>query len=157
MKTVKIQWKTLIINLLIPLAVGGLAAFLTRDSMDIYSVITKPALAPPSIVFPIAWGILYILMGISAYMICVSDHPDTGGAIAVYAVQLAVNFLWPLVFFNGSLFWLAFATLVLLWVLVYIMIRRFYKIKPIAAYLQIPYLLWLTFAAYLNLMIAILN
>jgi len=153
----KIRWKPLIINLLIPLAVGGLTAFLTRNSMEIYSQITKPALAPPGIIFPIVWGILYTLMGISAYIITVSNHPDSGNALFIYALQLIVNFIWPLIFFNGQMFWLAFAIILLLWVLIIIMIRKFYQIRPIAAYLQIPYLIWVTFAAYLNLMIAILN
>ncbi len=153
----KIKWKALIVNLLIPLAVGGLTALLTRNSMDIYSQITKPALAPPSILFPIVWSILYTLMGISSYLIFVSNHPDSGNALFIYALQLIVNFIWPLVFFNGQMFWIAFAIILLLWVLIIIMIRRFYEIRPIAAYLQIPYLVWVTFAAYLNLMIAILN
>ena len=153
----KIKWKALIVNLLIPLAIGGLTALLTRNSMDIYSQITKPALAPPSILFPIVWSILYTLMGVSSYLISTSNHPDSGNALFIYALQLIVNFIWPLVFFNGQMFWIAFATILLLWALIIIMIRRFYEIRPLAAYLQIPYLVWVTFAAYLNLMIAILN
>lgn len=153
----KIRWKALIICILIPLAVGGLSALLTRNSMDIYSQITKPALAPPSVVFPIAWGILYVLMGISSYLIYVSDDIRSGGALFTYGVQLAVNFVWPILFFNAQMFWLAFIVLVVLWILVFCMIRKFRDIRPAAGYLQIPYLLWLTFAAYLNLMIAILN
>lgn len=152
-----IKLKPLLFSLFISWGIGGIAAFLTNDSMDIYSSIKLPKLAPPSIVFPIAWSILYTLMGISAYMIYESQLERKSFALGIYALQLIVNFLWPLIFFDGRMFLAALICLIILWVLVLWMIISFYKIKPLAAYLQIPYLLWLTFAAYLNLNIYLLN
>ena len=153
----KIKWKELIISLIIPLAIGGLSAFLTRNSMDVYSNINQPPLAPPSILFPIVWTILFTLMGISSYLVYVSNAKNKREALALYGVQLVVNFIWPLIFFNMQAYFASFLWLLLLWVLVALMIWQFYKAKPLAAYLQIPYILWLTFAAYLNLAIFLMN
>ena len=153
----KIRWKSLIINLIIPLAVGGLSAFLIRNSMEIYSQIQKPFLAPPPILFPIVWTILFLLMGVSTYILSASPGKETDNALVIYGLQLAVNFIWPLVFFIGQMYWLALAVIVILWILILAMIYSFHKISPLAGYLQIPYLLWVTLATYLNLMIAILN
>lgn len=152
-----IKLKPLIMSILIPLAVGGLAALLTMGQMDIYQTLTRPPLSPPSILFPIVWSILYLLMGISSYFIYISDSPIKGSALSVYAVQLAVNFIWPILFFNLQNYLLSFIWLVLLWVLVLLMIILFCKIKPLAGILQIPYLVWITFAGYLNLAIYFLN
>ena len=153
----KIKWKELIIAIAIPLAVGGLAALITRNSMDMYDSVTKPPLAPPAILFPIAWGVLYVLMGISSYIIYNSNSALKSSALLIYAVSLVVNFVWPILFFNMQAFLASFLWLVLLWVLVLLTILQYRKISPLAAYLQIPYLLWLTFAGYLNFMIYILN
>lgn len=152
-----IKLKPLIISLLISLGIGGLSSFLTRDSMDIYKDIILPSFAPPSWLFPVAWTILYILMGISAYMIYESKSEFRGLALTVYITQLIVNFIWPLLFFNGRMFLAAFICLMILWLMVLWMTSLFYKIKPWAAYMQIPYILWLTFAAYLNWTIYTLN
>ncbi len=152
-----IKLKPFIISLLITLGGGGLVAFLTRDSMDIYSNIKQPTLAPPAVIFPIVWTILYILLGVSAYMIYESKSPLKNKALTVYGVQLLLNFIWPFIFFGANMFLLAFVVLMILWALSMWMIVLFYQIKPIAAYLQIPYILWLTFAAYLNLSIYLLN
>lgn len=152
-----IRIKSLIISLLIPLGGGTIVGFLTRNSMSIYDDIFLPKFAPPSILFPIAWTILYALMGISSYMICESRSLLKDKALTVYFVQLAINFLWPFAFFSGRMFYLAFVILIILWLLVVWMIKLFYDIKPISAYINIPYILWLTFAAYLNLSIALLN
>ncbi len=146
---------SLIINLFISLGVGGLSSFLTRDSMDIYKYIILPPGAPPSWLFPIVWIILYILMAISADIIYKNSKGSF--ALGLYGLQLIFNFIWPLLFFNGRSFLAAFIWLMILWLLVIFMMIKFYKIKPIAAYLQIPYILWLTYAAYLNLSIYILN
>lgn len=153
----KIKWKELIISLLIPLAVGGLSAFLTRNSMDVYANINQPPLAPPSILFPIVWTILFALMGVSSYLVYMSNSKNKREALALYGVQLIVNFIWPLIFFNMQAYFAALLWLILLWVLVALMIWQFYKAKPLAAYLQIPYIIWLTFAAYLNLAIFLMN
>lgn len=152
-----IKLKPLIISLLITLGGGGLVAFLTRNSMDIYSNIKQPALAPPAAVFPIVWTILYVLLGVSAYMVYESKSSLKPKALLVYGIQLVLNFIWPFIFFGGQMFLLAFIVLMVMWALSVWMIVLFYQIKPIAAYLQIPYILWLTFAAYLNLSIYLLN
>lgn len=145
----------LIICILIPLAIGALSALFSGNMS--YSGLNKPPLSPPSIVFPVVWTILYILMGISSYLVCTSDEPDKGKAIRVYAAQLFFNFFWSIIFFRFENYLLAFIWLLALIALIVLMIYRFYKIKPLAAYLQVPYLLWCTFAAYLNFMIYYLN
>ena len=152
-----IQWKTLLYNLFIPLAVGGLGAFLTRNAMNLYETIIQPPLAPPSWLFPIVWTLLYILMGISAYLIVQSCADCATEALALYGLQLLLNFIWPLIFFLGQNYLIAFIVLVVLWYVVFQMIQAFYDIRPLAGVLQIPYLVWLTFAGYLNLMIYFLN
>ena len=152
------MWKKIkpyVISVAIALAVGGLSALLTKDSMDVYGTINLPPLAPPSWLFPVAWGILYVLMGISAAIVYTKDKDKKG--LLIYTIQLGVNFFWSIIFFNMRAFLFSFLWLVLLWFLVAIMILQFRKTSNLAAYLQIPYLLWLTFAGYLNFMIYILN
>ena len=152
-----IKLKSLIISLAISLGVGGLSSIITSNSSDIYQNLNQPPLAPPSWLFPVVWTILYILMGISAYIVYESDYPSKNKALTVYAIQLVVNLVWPILFFNLEMFLLAFLWLMLLFVLVIYMIVLFYKISPIAAFLQIPYALWIIFAGYLNLMVYLLN
>jgi tryptophan-rich sensory protein len=152
--------KTYGISIAIPLAVGGLAAFLTRNSMNIYEEINQPFLAPPSWVFPVAWTILYVLMGISSGMIYENkDAPgeDKKRALLLYGINLAVNFLWSIIFFNLGAFFVAFLWLMLLIFIITRMISAFYKIKPLAAYLQVPYVLWCCFATYLTASIWLMN
>ncbi len=152
--------KPFIISVIIALAVGGLSALLTSGNMDIYSEIIRPPLSPPSVLFPIVWTILYILMGIGAAMIWnerENKMAESNRALIVYAVNLVLNFFWSIIFFNMQAYLLAFIWLVLLWIVILIMTVSFYRIKPIAGILQIPYLLWVTFAGYLNLAIYILN
>jgi len=140
------KYKPYIKQILIALLIGGIAAFITRDSMSVYDEIIKPPLAPPPILFPIVWTILYILMGISAGLV-----QETEGYIPfIYKLQLFVNFLWPIIFFNMEAFFFAFIWIVLLLILVVLMILEFYKIHKTAAYLQIPYLVWTAFATYLT-------
>lgn len=146
----------LIISILIPLAVGSLSALIS-GSMSMYATFNKPAFSPPSFIFPVVWSILYILMGISAYLIYVSNSPDAPKALKTYFLQLFFNFFWSILFFGFSQYLLAFLWLIVLIILIYVMIQEFYKINPTAAYLQIPYLLWCLFAAYLNFSIYILN
>ena len=147
-------------SVLIALAVGGLSALLTAGSMDLYSQIVQPPLAPPSFLFPVVWTVLFILMGISAAMIYLEKDNITkkvNEALIVNAINLFLNFFWSIIFFNMQAFLLAFIWLVLLWVTILIMIIKFYRIKPIAGLLQIPYLLWVTFAGYLTFAIYLLN
>ena len=103
-----INLKSLLINLAIALGGGALVSFFTRDSMDIYSKIVLPSFAPPSALFPIAWTILYTLMGISAYMIYESSSKLKTKALTVYGVQLLLNFIWPFLFFDERMFLYAF-------------------------------------------------
>ncbi len=144
----------------ISLGVGILSALLTRGNMDLYSEIVRPPLSPPAVLFPIVWTALYILMGVGAAMVW-SHFPQeplpVGAAMRVFAIQLAVNFLWSLIFFNLRAFLAAFIWLALLWALIIIMIFRFSRVSPPAGKLQLPYLLWVTFAGYLTLAIYILN
>ena len=147
---------SLIIAILIPLAVGSFSALISGN-MSLYSTINKPAFSPPSIVFPIVWTILYVLMGISSYIIYSSDSADKTKALKIYALQLFFNFCWSILFFRYQLYLFSFLWLVILIVLICIMIKDFYKINPAAAYLQIPYLLGCIFAAYLNFSIYTMN
>ena len=151
------KWLPYIISIAIALGVGGLGAVLTMNSMDIYATLNQPALSPPGFLFPIVWTILYTLMGISAAIIYKSDDPGRTQALKIYAFQLIVNFLWTIIFFNLRQFLFAFIWLVLLDILVVIMISKFHKISPLAAWIQVPYLLWILFATYLNLGIYLLN
>ena len=155
----KINIRLLAICIAIPLMVGVLTSILTSNSMEAFAQIRQPVFAPPAWLFPIAWTILYTLMGISSYIILTSTVPriQKEAAIRIYAYQLAVNFLWPTFFFNLGWYLFAFFWLLLLWVLVIVMIIRFWNINKLAAYLNIPYILWLTFAAVLNFAIWILN
>lgn len=152
--------KTYFLSVVIALAVGGLSALVTSGNMDLYSSITPPPLAPPSILFPIVWTILYTLMGIGSAMIFLENDnkpKKVRSALFVYGFNLFLNFFWSIIFFNMQAFLFSFVWLVILWVTILIMIIKFYQINPVAGLLQIPYLLWVTFAGYLNLAIYILN
>ncbi len=157
MKQRRSAWKVYAVSIAIALAVGGLAALLSHDSMQVFESLKKPPLAPPGVVFPIVWTILFLLMGISAARIYLSDSPERRGALTVYGLQLALNFGWTILFFCLQLYFAAFIWLIALIIAIFVMISRFYAIDRWAAYLQIPYLMWVLFAAYLNLAIAILN
>lgn len=154
----KTNWKMLILFVIFALVAGGISYLLGGDMKD-FANINKPAFAPPAFLFPIVWTILYTLMGISSYIICSNstDKESKNSACFVYILQLIVNVLWTLFFFRLKWYLFAFIWLLLLIVLVIVMIIKFYKIKPIAGYLQIPYLLWITFAAVLNFTIYTLN
>lgn len=155
----RLNLKKLIISLLVPLGVGGLSALITGGNMDIYSKINRPPLSPPGIVFPIVWSVLYTLMGISLYLVWNKNDNSSQSNIAYFwfAVQLFLNFIWSPIFFGAQQYLVAFIVLILLIASVVAMIISFYKISKPAALLQIPYLIWLIFAGYLNLAIYILN
>lgn len=154
----KIQWKTLLICVAIPLAVGGLAGLLSRGGMEVFASLEKPPLSPPGWLFPVVWTVLYVLMGIASYLVFTSgaDRKTVGSALRVYGVQLVVNFLWPIFFFNFGWYLFSFIWLLLL-LLILITFARFWKISIPAACLLIPYLIWVVFAGYLNLGVALLN
>ena len=139
--------------------VGGLSGWLTRGGMQQYNAaVTQPPLSPPSWVFPVVWGILYALMGIGAARVSRKEPSrDRSLGLNLFILQLAVNFCWSLIFFNLQKFGFAFFWLLLLWGLVLWMILAFRRTDALAWKLQIPYLLWLTFAAYLNAGVWLLN
>ena len=155
----KKNWKVYAVWIAIAEALGVLSGLLSRDGMRIYSqTVIQPALAPPMWVFPVVWSILFALMGISAAIIWLSPESDLRSkGLNLFAAQLAVNFFWSLIFFNLQAFGFALIWLVLLWALVAWMVWTFYQVKPLAAWLQIPYLLWLTFAGYLSFSVWMLN
>lgn len=151
--------KQFLICIAVPLLVGGLSALITRTGMDIFETINKPSLSPPGWLFPVVWTILFILMGIASYLVLVSEKPqgEINRALTVYGIQLIFNFFWSIFFFNFSLYLFSFIWLVLLWLLILATAVLFYRISKPAGYLMIPYLLWVTFAGYLNFQIYLLN
>ena len=150
--------KSLWIALAIPLAVGGLSTLLSGGAGD-YRMLNQPPLSPPGWVFPIVWTVLYLLMGYSSYRIYASEasRADLWKALTFYGIQLFLNFLWPVVFFGLQWYWAAFVLLLALWVMIYLTMHLFGLIDDTAENLLIPYLLWVTFAGYLNLGIALMN
>ena len=156
-------WQNILIfalAILIPLAVGITSALLTMDNMDIYSEITRPPLSPPSILFPIVWSILYTLMGISSAIIFKNRNDDIENAslgLSFYAISLAFNFVWSIIFFNFRYYLFAFVWLLVLLYLIIRTIILYSKVNKTAAYLQIPYAIWVAFAGYLTFAIYLLN
>ncbi|MBQ5840415.1 MAG: tryptophan-rich sensory protein [Clostridia bacterium] len=155
----RIRWKTLLICIAIPLAVGGAAALLTMGSMETFGRLNQPPLSPPAWLFPVVWTLLYTLMGIASYLVVTSHGPRqaVNDALRLYAAQLAVNFFWSILFFNFGAYLLSFLWLLLLWGLILATLVAFYRLSPVAGYLLVPYLAWVTFAGYLNFAIYLLN
>lgn len=151
--------RSYVIAILIPLAVGALSAFVTRNGMDIYSDVLTPPLSPPSIAFPIVWSLLFLLMGISSGIIYNSEAPppQKRSALYTYGTSLFFNFCWSIIFFNLRMFLFSFVWLLLLLFLIVQTILKYNKITPLAAWLQVPYFLWVSFAGYLNFAIWLLN
>ena len=136
---------------------GTVSALVSGGFSGFYSQLERPALSPPAWVFPVVWTILYTLMGISAYMIYSSGNDDRKKALTVYWIQLGVNFLWSIVFFRFGLLNASVAVIIALLILIAVMIKMFRDIRSAAGYINIPYLVWVAFAAYLNIAFAILN
>ncbi len=155
--TSNIKWKSLLINIAIPLAVGGIASLITMGGFADYKEVTRPPLSPPSWLFPVVWTLLYVLMGISSYLIYEKKDVERKKALTFYAIQLAINFMWPIFFFGFDAYLFSFILLIILWIFVLLTIISFYRINKTAGLIMIPYLLWLTFAAYLNLGVYLLN
>lgn len=155
----KQTWKRYALWILLVEAVGALAGWLTREGVKIYTdTVTQPVLAPPLIVFPIVWAILYALMGISAARVSLvnpSGKRTTG--LGFFIVQLTMNFFWSLFFFNAQAFGFSLVWLILMWVVILLMVLAFYRVDRSAAWLQVPYLLWVLFAIYLNFAVWRLN
>lgn len=151
--------KKLILSIALPLLVGALSALLSGNQSEVLAPAAKPPLMPPSWLFPVAWTILYTLMGISAYLIRTSDAnaPQRNRALAFYYVQLFFNFMWSIFFFRFGLFGFSFFWLLALLALVIIYAFMFFDISRCAGWLTLPYIAWLAFATYLNYMLWILN
>lgn len=140
-----------------PLVFGALSWLVVSDTFTTYGELVTPALSPPAWVFPAVWTALYILMGISSLRIYMSGAPDSSNALYLFYIQLAVNVIWPFIFFGLCEYLVAFLWIILLWLLVLDTITTFGNIDKKAAYLLIPYILWVSFAAYLNLSVFFLN
>ena len=159
MKREAIKWKQLAVCVAAPLLVGALAGLLSRGGMENYKSMYKPLLAPPGWIFPLVWTILYILMGVASYLVYTSTaSPERiRRAMTAYVLQLAANFVWPLIFFVLGAYLVAFLWLILLFALALVCALRFGYIDARAGKLMTPYLLWLFFATYLNLGVYLLN
>ena len=153
---VKINYKYLLLSILLPVFLGSFIGFLTAPFNDYYEIIL-PSFAPSGILFPIVWTILYILMGISSYIVATSNFSNKYDALFIYGIQLVINLFWSVWFFVFKFYLLSFIWILLLIAFVVIMIKKFYEISKLSAYLQIPYLLWLVFAGILNISIYLLN
>lgn len=152
-----IDLKALSLSLAISLGIGAASCVIIINSMEAYKELVLPPLAPSGYVFLLIWIATFILMGISSYIIYVSKSDEKNRALIIYGTQLLVNFFWPIIFFSGQMFLLAYFWLLILWVLVVSMITYFYPIDKLSGLLQVPYLIWVTFAGYLNFMIYYLN
>ncbi len=151
----KINYKNLAISLAVSLGSGLIGWFLTRDSMAQYMNMYRPPLAPPGWLFPVVWTVLFILMGIAAYLVYETGDAGREDALTVYVCQLLVNIGWSLFFFGFNSYWFSFVWLLVLWVLIFVNIRQFSAISLVAGRLLIPYIIWVTFAGYLNFSIAL--
>ncbi len=141
--------KKLLKDIALPLIIGIIISLIINPFMN-YQDLYKPKLAPPGIIFPIVWTVLYILIGISFYL-------QKNNNKYIYYTNLIINNLWPIIFFVFKLYLLSFIWIILLIIIVIIMINNFYKINKISTYLNIPYLIWLIFACYLSFEIYLLN
>ena len=149
------KFKIYLKSILIPLVLGGIVGFIISGSTD-YNSLIQPELAPPAILFPIVWTILYFLMGLSYAIITIYSDLDSD-VKTIYYSQLIVNLIWPIIFFVMKNRLLALIWIILLLILIIIMIVKFYKKNKVASLIQIPYLLWTIFATYLNFSIYLLN
>ena len=148
----KLRPGLLALTIAIPLCFGGISAMLTGDMMKEYFFLNKPPLSPPGWMFSVVWTILYVIMGLASYLVITSgaDRTLIVKALLFYGIQLILNFFWSILFFNQSLFLLAFIELIAMWAVIIVTAVLFFRASPPAGLLMIPYILWSTFAAYLN-------
>ena len=151
MKVAVVNLKRLLIALAVPLAVGGLSAFASGSFSEQYAVVNKPPLSPPGWIFPVVWTLLYLAMGYASYLVMTVGGRDAKDALTVYYI------LWPILFFRFWLYTFAIFELILLIAAVTVMVIRFSHVDERAGYLTLPYLIWLCFALYLNIGVAVLN
>lgn len=155
-----IDYKKLGLSCAISLGVGALSGIISMFGMDSFDKAVKPPLTPPSWLFPVVWTVLFLLMGISSYIVYTSHEADKdirNASLMIYASQLVINFFWPIIFFNLAAYMLAFIWIVLLLVMIIVMFRLFKRVNELAAYLQIPYIIWVAFATYLTFGVMVLN
>lgn len=155
----QIKWKAFLPALAIPLAVGGLSALLTQSDLQTFATLEKPPLSPPGWLFPIVWTLLFLLMGLASYLVCRAGRgtAPTATALRFYALQLIFNFFWSIFFFHCGAYLFAFFWLLALWLLIFTTLLLFARLSRPAAWLLVPYLLWVSFAGYLNFGIFLLN
>ncbi|MBE5863943.1 MAG: tryptophan-rich sensory protein [Lachnospiraceae bacterium] len=153
----KFQWKALAMSLAVSLGTGFLSSLLTPNIQEEYAQLYQPPLAPPGWVFPVVWTVLFLLMGLAAFVVYDANAPmeEKKQALILYGVQLLFNLGWSVLFFRWNAYLPAFLWLIILWFFVFLLVKKFGAIDELAGNLMIPYLLWLTFAAYLNLSIAL--
>ncbi len=151
--------RLLIICIAIPLILGLLSSRLSGNGMREFAALKQPPLSPSGWVFPVVWTILYVMMGIASYLVILSgkDRQKISEALMSYGLQLAVNFFWSIIFFRFEEYLFAFVWLALLWVLILRTILLFRGVSRPASWLLVPYLVWVTFAGYLNLGVFLLN
>lgn len=155
----KINIGKLALSILIPLVSGFLGSMFTASSVNTwYLVINKPSWNPPSWLFAPVWTTLFVMMGVALYLVW-SEKPEikVKAALEIFAVQMILNILWSVFFFGIGNFWFAFGEIIILWLAILLTIKSFYKINKTSAWLLVPYILWVTFASYLNFTIAGLN
>lgn len=155
----RLKIKQAIAAVALPLAVGTLAAFITKDGMAMFRTVLSPPLSPPAWLFPVVWSCLYVLMGLASYFVWIAPVSPIrrDRALSFYVFNLAANFIWPLFFFGMELYLLAFFWLILLWLLAGLSTLLFWYIEPRSGRLMLPYMLWLSFALYLNFGVWLLN
>ncbi|MBR0465413.1 tryptophan-rich sensory protein [Candidatus Saccharibacteria bacterium] len=149
----------------VPLCGGFIISLFTRDAMSKFGSFNQPSLAPPAWLFPVAWTVLYVLMGLASYFIWkkgydsrkAADKSASKTALIIYGIQLVFNFVWTPLFFSLGWYWPAFAWLLVMWALIIVLMMKAYRISRPAFWMLLPYIIWCTFAAYLNCGIAILN
>jgi len=146
----------LLLCLFVPLFVGGLAGGLTAGS-GMYEGLEKPAFSPPGWIFPLVWTVLYALMGLSCYLTLMSPYPKGKLWRGLYIATLALNFVWPFLFFTFRAFLFSFLWILVMWAVGFVLTREFFTRSKWAGVLFLPYMVWITFAAYLNYGIAMLN
>ena len=152
-----IHLKKFILGVAIPLIVGGLSALLSGNTGDMWTSLRQPPLAPPGWLFPVAWTILYVLMGVASYLVSESSSPLRVTALRLYWLHLLLNFLWSPIFFGCGMPTLALVVILALWVVLGFTVLAFLRVNRLAGWLMVPVLLWVTFAVYLNAGIVALN
>lgn len=156
-RTSPYTWKSLTVLLVTTLGAGAVVGFLTQKESAFYEGLARPSFAPPGWLFPITWTLLYAAMATAMWFVLKANGRDRFILLGLYIAQLAVNLMWPILFFVMKSLGLAFFWLLLLWMLAAIMLYQFFRQSKVAGWLLVPYQLWLTFAAVLNFTIARLN